>query len=146
MLQYKYSYTLRGHEKDVRRLPLSFLVFAVVVIIHCISQVRSVASTHTGSLVSASRDHSVRLWPSSEDKITESGCASLFGHEKFVNSCCAIPPCTRFPAGAVASGSQDRSVIIWDNNEPAFILQGHTEQVRQAHLRSADMHISADAP
>lgn len=95
------------------------------------------ASTHSGSLVSASRDHSVRLWSSCDDKLTESGCSSLFGHEKFVNTCCAIPPCTRFPAGAVASGSQDRSVIIWDNNEPALTLIGHTEQVRRSIFNSS---------
>jgi hypothetical protein len=92
-------------------------------------QVRCVASTHVGDLVSASRDCSARVWSGSDGKVNQSSSIQLIGHEKFCISCCAIPPCARFPAGAVASCSQDSSIIIWDNGEPAFTLLGHNEQV-----------------
>ena len=75
------------------------------------------------------RDCTARLWTGSEGKVDQSGCLELIGHEKFCVSCCAIPPCARFPAGAVASGSMDSSIVIWDNAEPAITLLGHTEQV-----------------
>ena len=127
MLHYKYAYTLRGHHQDVSWLPC--LVFSYNIRADLLPQVRCVASTHSGGLVSASRDCSARLWTGSEGKVDQSGCLELIGHEKFCVSCCAIPPCARFPAGAVASGSMDSSIVIWDNAEPAITLLGHTEQV-----------------
>jgi WD40 repeat protein len=92
-------------------------------------QVRCVAATHTGALVSSSRDCNARLWFSVDGKLSQSDSLQLIGHEKSCASCCAIPPCTRFPAGAVATASHDSSIIIWDNCEPALTLLGHTQQV-----------------
>ncbi len=129
MLHYKYSYTIRGHTADVRcpHAPQLFAFFPSSTTI--VFQVRCVASTHVGDLVSASRDCSARVWSSADGKVNQSDCMQLIGHEKFCISCCTIPPCARFPAGAVASCSQDSSIIIWDSGEPAFTLLGHNEQV-----------------
>ncbi len=133
MLHYKYAYTLRGHSQDVRvppfPPPIPPFLFLVPNSYHLLLQVRCVASTHTGGLVSSSRDCTARLWSSSSDKLTEIGNLQLIGHENFCNACCAIPPCARFPAGAVATASHDTSIIIWDNCEPAITLLGHTAQV-----------------
>jgi WD40 repeat protein len=135
MLHYKYAYTLQGHSQDVRRPPFPPPVPLVLVLvpISCHSpiapQVRCVACTHSGGLVSSSRDCSARLWSSSSDKLTEIGNLQLIGHQNFCNACCAIPPCAKFPAGAVATASHDTSIIIWDNFEPTITLLGHTAQV-----------------
>jgi WD40 repeat protein len=103
--------------------------FPSLIIRQSLLQVRCVASTHSGGLVSSSRDCSARLWSSSSDKLTEIGNLQLIGHQNFCNACCAIPPCAKYPAGAVATASLDTSIIIWDNCEPTNTLLGHTAQV-----------------
>jgi WD40 repeat protein len=120
------------------RMFVVFMLNSFDFVLSCIPQlflqVRCVASTHIGDLVSASRDCSVRVWPSSNGRVNQSDCMQFIGHEKFCISCCAIPPCARFPAGAVASCSQDSSIIIWDNGEAALTLLGHNEQVSRILL------------
>lgn len=112
MGDYKLSAVLRGHESDVR----------------------SVAFPHPTTVVSASRDYSVRLWKlQSEKPPTYDSTIKVQGKE-FVNSLAIVPPTAEFPEGLIVSGGKDQIIDVrqpnkaLDDNADALLL-GHGSNV-----------------
>lgn len=102
---FQFVATLSGHEQDIR----------------------SVNSLDDGTIITGSRDSTVRLWKRVEDSPeTPYACTStLMGHTHYVG---AVAP---GPDGGVASGSNDKHVIEWDTagSVPKRVLEGHTDTI-----------------
>ena len=96
------SATLSGHEQDVR----------------------AVSCTANGAVLTASRDHSVRVWRRASADGPFEAPSTLTGHTHFVIAACATP-------NGAASGSNDKHVIEWDLQTavPLRVLDGHTNTV-----------------
>ncbi|KAF1953474.1 PFU-domain-containing protein [Byssothecium circinans] len=108
MGDYKLSASLRGHEDDVR----------------------SVAFPHSTTVVSASRDSTVRLWhlqssnpPSFDSTIKAHG-------KEFVNSLTVVPPTQDFPDGLIVSSGKDQ---IIDVRTPTKSLQDDADALLIGH-------------
>ncbi|KAF2014453.1 phospholipase A-2-activating protein [Aaosphaeria arxii CBS 175.79] len=112
MGDFKLSATLRGHEDDVR----------------------SVIFPHPTTVVSASRDFTVRLWklqssspPSFDNTIKTHG-------KEFVNSLTIVPPSPSYPEGLIVSGGKDQLIDVRqpskaiDDNADALLI-GHGSNV-----------------
>ncbi|KAI5856478.1 WD40-repeat-containing domain protein [Tricharina praecox] len=107
---YKLTASLKGHDDDVR----------------------DVAFTSPDSVVSVSRDSTVRLWqrgPSPtqfDDHINSTGAA-------FVNSVAYIAPTPDHPKGLIVSGGQDTVIDVREpgtqNPDPSYVLLGHAHNV-----------------
>lgn len=107
MGDYKLSATLRGHEDDVR----------------------SVAFPSPASIVSASRDSTVRLWKLSTPPTHD--CTILKTHGKeFVNSLAIVPPSSEFPEGLIASGGKDQ---IIDVRQPSKSIEDNADALLIGH-------------
>ncbi|KAJ3380533.1 hypothetical protein HDU84_005751 [Entophlyctis sp. JEL0112] len=99
--------------------------------------VRAVAAISDCDIVSASRDTKVFRWsrdPADARAFVQS--SSYAGHSHFVSSLLYIPPAAvssvEFPEGLIASGSADKSILVFEpsrENEPVFMLVGHTDNV-----------------
>ncbi|KAF2679203.1 phospholipase A-2-activating protein [Lentithecium fluviatile CBS 122367] len=90
MGDYKLSASLRGHEDDVR----------------------SVAFPSPGTVVSASRDFTVRLWElQSPNPPVYDSTIKTHGKE-FVNSLAIVPPSSAFPEGLVVSSGKDQIIDV----------------------------------
>lgn len=93
--------TLSGHEQDIR----------------------SISALADGTVVTGSRDSTLRLWkPTSDDGLESYVCSStLTGHTHYVGAVASTPN------GGVISGSNDKHVIEWDivSGVPQRILEGH---------------------
>ncbi|KAH6644283.1 WD40-repeat-containing domain protein [Boeremia exigua] len=109
MGDYKLSATLRGHEDDVR----------------------SVAFPSPASVVSASRDSTVRLWKleSATPPIYDSTILKTHGKE-FVNSLAIVPPSSQFPEGLVVSGGKDQ---IIDVRQPGKRIEDNADALLIGH-------------
>lgn len=109
MGDYKLSATLRGHDDDVR----------------------SVAFPSPASVVSASRDSTVRLWKleSSSPPIYDSTIVKTHGKE-FVNSLAIVPPSSQFPEGLIASGGKDQ---IIDVRQPGKSIEDNADALLIGH-------------
>ena len=109
MGEYKLSATLRGHEDDVR----------------------SVAFPSSTSIVSASRDSTVRLWKqeSSAPPTYDSTILKTHGKE-FVNSLAIVPPSSVFPEGLVVSGGKDQ---IIDVRQPSKSIEDNADALLIGH-------------
>lgn len=103
-LQLALAAELRGHEQDVR----------------------SVAASPAGDVVTASRDASIRVWRRETDGARYEQTRTLVGHSHYVGAVT-----TMGPDGQVVSGSNDKHVIVWDGEggSPSHILEGHSEVV-----------------
>ncbi|KAL5414823.1 hypothetical protein PMIN03_002958 [Paraphaeosphaeria minitans] len=108
MGDYKLSAVLRGHESDVR----------------------SVAFPHSTSVVSASRDFSVRIWKlKSEKPPTYDSTIKVQGKE-FINSLAIVPATAAFPEGLIVSGGKDQ---IIDVRQPSAALEDNAEALLLGH-------------
>ena len=109
MGEYKLSATLRGHEDDVR----------------------SVAFPSAASIVSASRDSTVRLWKleSSAPPTYDSTIIKTHGKE-FVNSLAIVPPSSQYPEGLIASGGKDQ---IIDVRQPGKSIEDNADALLIGH-------------
>ncbi|KAF3034362.1 hypothetical protein E8E11_000739 [Didymella keratinophila] len=109
MGDYKLSATLRGHEDDVR----------------------SVAFPSAASIVSASRDSTVRLWKleSTTPPSYDSTIVKTHGKE-FVNSLAIIPPSPQYPEGLIASGGKDQ---IIDVRQPGKSIEDNADALLIGH-------------
>ncbi|KAI1524937.1 WD40 repeat [Pyrenophora tritici-repentis] len=112
MADFKLSATLRGHEDDVR----------------------SVAFPSPFSVVSASRDFTVRAWTQQSTKPpTWESTIKTHGRE-FVNSLAIVPPSSSFPEGLVVSGGKDQIIDVrkptknLDDDADALLI-GHGNNV-----------------
>ncbi|KAL4433027.1 hypothetical protein ABPG77_006454 [Micractinium sp. CCAP 211/92] len=97
-----------------------------------LEDVRSLAISPEGVVVTGSRDKTIKLWRQGEDG-TYIETSTLVGHSDFVSALAYAPPGTLddCPAGAVVSGSRDKSVMVWDvaTSAPVQKLEGHEYQV-----------------
>lgn len=109
MGDYKLSATLRGHDDDVR----------------------SVAFPSPASIVSASRDSTVRLWKleSPTPPTYDSTIIKTHGKE-FVNSLAIVPPSTQYPEGLIASGGKDQ---IIDVRQPGKSIEDNADALLIGH-------------
>jgi phospholipase A-2-activating protein len=109
MSDYKLSATLRGHEDDVR----------------------SVAFPSAASIVSASRDSTVRLWKqeSSTPPAYDSTIVKTHGKE-FVNSLAIVPPSSQYPEGLIVSGGKDQ---IIDVRQPGKNIEDNADALLIGH-------------
>mmetsp|Transcript_31886 Transcript_31886/g.79536 ORF Transcript_31886/g.79536 Transcript_31886/m.79536 type:complete len:838 (+) Transcript_31886:219-2732(+) len=98
------SAELRGHEQDVR----------------------CVAASSCGEVLTASRDATLRVWARAVDAPGYSCVRSLVGHSHYVGAVAVVPG-----SGVAISGSNDKHVIVWDeaSDAPLRVLEGHTDVV-----------------
>mmetsp|Transcript_38981 Transcript_38981/g.79802 ORF Transcript_38981/g.79802 Transcript_38981/m.79802 type:complete len:410 (+) Transcript_38981:155-1384(+) len=116
------------------------------------ADVRSVNSTSSGSLVTASRDKTVRVWDTSGGRDFDS-CKILIGHEYFVSCAIELPPCPAHPSGAILSAGYDRTmsgqtivepvINIWEGESIVGVLKGHTLTVCSLAMTAAGQLVSA---
>ncbi|KAF3011102.1 hypothetical protein E8E13_011332 [Curvularia kusanoi] len=109
MGDYKLSATLRGHEDDVR----------------------SVAFPSPATVVSASRDSTVRLWKleTSSPPTYDSTIVKTHGKE-FVNSLAIVPSSSQYPQGLVVSGGKDQ---IIDVRQPGKSIEDNADALLIGH-------------
>ncbi|PSC75649.1 phospholipase A-2-activating [Micractinium conductrix] len=97
-----------------------------------LEDVRSLAVTPNGALLTGSRDKTIKLWREGPDGAFHEE-STLVGHTDFVSALAYAPPgvLPGCPGGAVVSGSRDCTVIVWDlaSAEPVQKLEGHQYQV-----------------
>lgn len=91
---------------------------------------RSVAFTDSGSLISASRDGTVRHWRPTRTSPPAYDDTIIFQSSEFVNSLAFIHRTTAFPNGLVISGGRDtildvRSTDSTPEQDPERLLIGH---------------------
>lgn len=109
MGDYKLSATLRGHEDDVR----------------------CVAFPSSASVVSASRDSTVRLWKqeASTPPTYDSTIVKTHGKE-FVNSLAIVPSSSQYPEGLIVSGGKDQ---IIDVRQPGKSIEDNADALLIGH-------------
>lgn len=65
--------------------------------------------------------------------VTKSFSCLQIGHTDFVSALAYLPPSPAYPSGAIASGSRDATVVIWDPTAATatqlHTLKGHQYQV-----------------
>ncbi|KAI7899292.1 WD40-repeat-containing domain protein [Cokeromyces recurvatus] len=106
---YKLESTLKSHEQDVK----------------------AVVALSNDTIISASRDKTVRSWIRTGSNAFSPEHIYL-GHGHFVNALAIIKPNQTYPQGLIVSGGSDKYIHVYDPNqpsEPRFILIGHTENV-----------------
>ncbi|KAK6640097.1 hypothetical protein RUM43_008374 [Polyplax serrata] len=106
---YKLSCSIYGHNGDVR----------------------AVAVTKDGKIVSGSRDMTAKLWIPNE-----SGCGfkenmTLSSHKNFVACVCVLPPSKKFSNELIVTGSNDKAIRLFDvtQTDPITVLNDHTSTV-----------------
>ncbi|XP_039294498.1 phospholipase A-2-activating protein [Nilaparvata lugens] len=108
-MPFKLSAALYGHSLDVRAL----------------------AVTSDGRIISASRDKTAKVWKPNLHNAGFCEEQTLKGHSKFVSSVCVLPASEILPGGLILTGSNDNTICAYRNGdtEPAFRLTGHTNAV-----------------
>jgi len=108
--EYSLSAELEGHEADVR----------------------SVCTLPDGSIVTSSRDKSIRIWAQNAEGTWETKHI-LHGHEHFVSVVIPLPSgSSQISKGGLASGGNDSIINIWDLSQPSdpvMTLTGHEKPV-----------------
>lgn len=106
---YKLRCNLLGHSKDVR----------------------AVATSQDGLVVTASRDATARLWaPAAAGNLYESEQV-YSGHTSYVTSVCVLPGDDTHPEGLVATGSRDTNILVFPlrSQQAVHTLSGHSDTV-----------------
>lgn len=108
-MAYKLSYILYGHSLDVRAL----------------------AVTADGCLVSTSRDKTARIWKPNAYGPGYTAAITLRGHTSFVSSVCTLHPFPNYPDGLILTGGCDNIICAFYPHveDPIFVLQGHKDNV-----------------
>ncbi|KAF2274061.1 phospholipase A-2-activating protein [Westerdykella ornata] len=112
MGDFKLSASLRGHEDDVR----------------------SVAFPTPTTIVSASRDFTVRLWQRQSTTPPSYDSTIKFHGTEFVNSLAIVPPSSTYPDGLIVSGGKDQIIHVHQPNQAVgdnaeALLIGHANNV-----------------
>uniref|UniRef100_A0A0C9QJU1 Plaa protein n=1 Tax=Fopius arisanus TaxID=64838 RepID=A0A0C9QJU1_9HYME len=112
--EYKFNCTLAGHTEDVR----------------------AIAFFDDGTLVSASRDKTARVWRPSRDGREYTETEILKGHKNFVSSVCVLNPSPKNPQSLIITGSNDKKIRIYSlgDVDPTRTISAHEDTV--CHLRS----------
>ncbi|KAK0167221.1 hypothetical protein PV327_004650 [Microctonus hyperodae] len=107
--QYKLSCTLVGHGEDVR----------------------AIANFEDGTLVSASRDKTARVWKPNRESIEYVESNILHGHNNFVSSVCVLNPTEKYPSSLIVTGSNDKHICIYvlGESEPMRKILAHKDTV-----------------
>jgi len=110
MESYKLRAVLQGHSADVKMVQTSL--------------------TSLGSILSASRDKTAKLWLPLDDN-TYSLRKTYKGHPKYVSCVTSLEPSEEFPSGLILTGCQDGKIrgYLPDVEDPLFQLDGHKENV-----------------
>ncbi|XP_077290521.1 phospholipase A2 activator protein [Arctopsyche grandis] len=92
--------------------------------------VRGVAATLDGCIVSASRDNTAKLWHPTGVR-DFSNVVTYKGHNNFVSSVCVLPPCESHPEGLILTASNDKTILGYniDDPIPVLVLKGHENTV-----------------
>ncbi|XP_057317804.1 phospholipase A-2-activating protein [Microplitis mediator] len=108
-LPYRLSCTLVGHSEDVR----------------------AIAAFENGTIVSASRDKTARVWIPNRDDFDFSLSATLQGHTNFVSSVCVLNPTDKYPNSLIITGSNDHHICIYKlgESEPMKKVKAHANTV-----------------
>lgn len=106
---YKLSSALFGHSMDVR----------------------SLAVTPDGCIISASRDKTTKVWKPNEFNACYTESVTLKGHNNFVSAVTFIKSSSRYPLGLVITGSNDKKICVFDPlfPDPLFTLTEHLNTV-----------------
>nr|CAD7403114.1 unnamed protein product [Timema cristinae] len=106
---YKLSCVLYGHKSDVR----------------------AVAATRNGCIVSGSRDKSAKLWTPNSTNAGFSESQTLLGHTNFVSSVCVLQPHGSHKLGLIITGGNDRNIGVFtpESPTPLCVLKGHGSTV-----------------
>lgn len=109
MATYKLRCNLLGHSKDVR----------------------AVAGTPEGHILTASRDNTARLWAPMENGINYEQKQVYTGHSGYVTSVCVVPGNANHPEGLVVTGSRDSTILAYSvsGGQPVYTLAGHSDTV-----------------
>ncbi|XP_043269766.1 phospholipase A-2-activating protein [Venturia canescens] len=97
--------------------------------------VRALATFRDGTIVSASRDKTARVWTPGPNGMDYRETAILKGHKNFVSSVCAINPSEAYPKGLVVTGSNDNHICVYvlGEVEPVERFQAHENTVCNLH-------------
>ncbi|XP_015115181.1 phospholipase A-2-activating protein [Diachasma alloeum] len=106
---YKLNCTLVGHTGDVR----------------------AIAFFEDGTLVSASRDKTARVWRPSRDGREYTTTEILKGHKNFVSSVCVLHPSPKNPRSLIITGSNDKRIRIYvlGDDSPTQTITAHEDTV-----------------
>lgn len=106
---YKFSTALYGHSMDVRGL----------------------AVTPDGSILSSSRDKTAKLWKPNGFNANFTDSITFKGHTNFVSCVTFIKSSALYPAGLIVTGSNDKKICVFEPNrpDPLFKLTEHTNTV-----------------
>jgi WD40 repeat protein len=94
------------------------------------------------SILSVSRDFTAKIWEEKDGTFVEQ--ITLIGHTNYINCACEIPPSDVFPLGAIATGSSDQTIKIWDKSNfqtAAFTFQGHTDTISSLSITPDGQHL-----
>ncbi|XP_046387543.1 phospholipase A-2-activating protein [Ischnura elegans] len=122
---YKISCQLTGHTADVR----------------------GVAVTGDGTIFSASRDKTSRVWRKNEPNVEFSEVQTLKGHTNFVSCVCFLKSSPPFKSGLLLTGGNDSLICIYEPESWTLVnkLTGHTNTVcsLSASLNEEGVFLSA---
>lgn len=93
-------------------------------------QVRSVAFPHPTTVLSASRDFSVRLWKLQSEKPPTFDSTIKVQGKEFINALAVVPPSAEFPEGLIISSGKDQ---IIDVRQPTKALDDNAEALLIGH-------------
>ena len=132
MGDFKLAASLHGHEDDVSKsFPVLVLLSSQA---HVPAQVRVATFPSPGSIVSASRDGTVRVWKSKSSDLSAFHHHIICHESGFMNALATIPPNSQYPEGLVVSGGKETIIDVRppgakpDDNAEAILL-GHTANV-----------------
>ena len=86
----------------------------------------------TGEVVTASRDALVKIWKLNPETNIFEESVTLNGHSNFVNAVVEVGKSEIFTEGAIATGSTDSLILVWDKrnlSEPFFTFAGHSNTI-----------------
>jgi phospholipase A-2-activating protein len=133
MPPFKLSASLSGHDDDVSGPYCAPMSGANV------HKVRGVSFPNPGTVVSASRDASVRLW-TLKNKLPPVFDQSILSHtSSFINAVAFVPPSSAYPDGLVVSGSREglieaRSPSKRAEDDAEAVLIGHANNICALHV------------
>ncbi|CAL4144805.1 unnamed protein product, partial [Meganyctiphanes norvegica] len=92
------------------------------------ADVRALATTSKGQIITASRDTTARLWTVNQSGLYEQERV-YSGHSGYVTSVCVGRPSDPSSEDLVFTGSRDTTIRVYPlgNSEPIRTLTGHTD-------------------